>query len=642
MSLTDFQKILTKYWGFSKFRPLQEEIIRSVFEGNDTLALMPTGGGKSLTFQVPTMAMEGICLVITPLIALMKDQVEHLNRRGIKAVAIHSGLSREEIDITFDNCIYGDYKFLYLSPERLATEIFRVRIEKMNVCLIAVDEAHCVSQWGYDFRPSYLKLAELREHLPGVPFLALTATATEKVLNDIMEKLAFKEKRLFRKSFERKNITYRVDHVEDKLRRLLLIASEYKGPGIVYVRSRKKTREIAAFLSQNEISADYYHAGLSHEIRNTRQEEWQGGKTRVIVATNAFGMGIDKPDVRFVVHIDLPDSPEAYFQEAGRAGRDEQPALAVLLYNEPDKRLAEQRIATTFPEISVVRDVYNALGNFFQLPVGSGKGQSFDFVLSDFLTKYRFNALIAHNSLQILQREGYLEMSDEINNPSRVYFKVERDDLYKFQVSNVRFDGFIKLLLRSYSGMFTTYVPIDENLLAKRSGLKREDIGAYLSKLSSYGIITYIPRKRNPVITYTEERLDLKGLRFSVESYKFLKERYIERIRSMMDYASGTTRCRSVFLLEYFGEKDPPRCGQCDVCLERNEPELSRSEFDMILIQIKSRLSGRVMNITELAQDVKMPEAKFTKVFRWLLDHGKIIKKGNNSFTWNETSMPRS
>ncbi len=639
--MNDFHQILTRYWGYSRFRPLQEDIIRSVFEGHDTLGLMPTGGGKSLTFQVPAMAMDGICLVITPLIALMKDQVENLVKRGIKAVAIHSGMSREEIDITFDNCIYGDFKFLYLSPERLTTELFRVRIEKLKVCLIAIDESHCISQWGYDFRPSYLLIGALRTLLPGVPYLALTATATPNVLEDIMDKLEFRERIVFRKSFERKNITYRVDQIEDKMRRLLLIARDYPGSGIVYVRSRKKTREIAQFLVQNKISADFYHAGLSHETRNSRQEDWQKGATRVIVATNAFGMGIDKPDVQFVVHMDLPDSPEAYFQEAGRAGRDEKPALALLLFNGSDKRQAGQRIATTFPEISVVKDVYHALGNYFQLPVGSGKGQSFDFILSDFLTKYHFNALVAHNSLLILQREGYIELSDEINNPSRVHFKSERDDLYKFQVSNARFDGFIKLLLRSYSGMFSSFVAIDEDLLARRSGLKRENIFTFLSKLSSFGVITYIPRKRNPVVTFTEERLDLKSLRFSVESYKFLKERYEDRLNAMIDYASGTAKCRSRFFLQYFGEKDPPRCGQCDVCRERKEQDTDNDEFVRISEDIRSALTERSMNITDLAQLVKHPDKKFTTVLRWLLDHGRVLKDNTNTFSWNAGSRDK-
>jgi ATP-dependent DNA helicase RecQ len=632
--LDEFRKILTQYWGYSSFRPLQREIINSVFEGKDTLGLLPTGGGKSLTFQVPAMVMEGICLVITPLIALMKDQVANLNKRGIKAIAIHSGLSREEIDISIDNCIYGDFKFLYLSPERLGTEIFRVRVNKMNVNLIAVDESHCISQWGYDFRPSYLKIAEIREFLPGIPILALTATATPQVVEDIMGKLNFREKNVFQKSFERKNLTYRVDQVEDKSRRLLNYCQDLTGSAIVYVRNRKKTREISDFLNLNKISADYYHAGLSHELRNLKQEEWQKGKKKVIVATNAFGMGIDKPDVRLVAHIDLPDSPEAYFQEAGRAGRDEKPATAVLLYSKPDRVMAEKRIDTTFPDLSTIKDIYHALGNFLQVPVGAGKGQSYDFILADFLREYKYNALVAHSGLNILQREGYIELSDEINNPSRVHFKVERDDLYKFQVSNAKFDGFIRLLLRSYSGFFSSYVAIDENLLARRAGLKPDNIYKYLSLLQKYGIIDFIPRKKNPVITWTEERLDRRGLYFSVESYRFLKERFIEKLNAMLDYAESETRCRSTILLSYFGEKDATRCGRCDICQQRNELEMSKYEFDLILKEIKQNLLEKPMMIPELANEISLKDEKFMKVFRWLLDHGKIVRDDYQRYRW--------
>lgn len=632
--LEDFKQILTRYWGHTKFRPLQEDIIRSVFEGNDTLALLPTGGGKSVTFQVPALAKEGICLVITPLIALMKDQVYNLNKRGIKALAIHSGLSREEIDIALDNCIYGDFKFLYLSPERLRTELFRVRVQSMNVNLIAIDESHCISQWGYDFRPSYLMIAELRDLIPDTPFLALTATATPRVVGDIMDKLQFSKQNVFQKSFERKNLTYRVDHVEDKARRLLNYFQDTKGSGIIYVRNRKKTREISDLLSSNDISADYYHAGLSYELRNLKQDNWQKGKTRIIVSTNAFGMGIDKPDVRLVVHFDMPDSPEAYFQEAGRAGRDEKPAIAVLLYSKADKVQANKRIDASFPGISKIKDVYHAIGNYLQVPVGSGKGQSYDFIFSDFLREYKFNALVAHNAMKILQREGYIELSDEINNPSRVHFKVGRDDLYKFQVSNAKFDGFIKLLLRSYSGFFSSYVAIDENLLAKRSGLKVDNIFTYLKLLSKYKIIDYIPRKRNPVLSYTEERLDHKGIYFSVESYRFLKERYEEKLNAMLNYAESDTRCRSAILLEYFGEKDAPRCGKCDVCQQRNELQLSKYEFDLIKDEIKSHLAERSLLIPELANEINYSDEKFMKVFRWLLDHGKIVRDDLQRYSW--------
>ena len=633
--MNEFEKILAKYWGYSRFRPLQEDIISAVCERKDVLGLMPTGGGKSLTFQVPAMAMDGVCLVITPLIALMKDQVENLSKLGIRAIAIHSGMNREEIDIAMDNSIYGDFKFLYLSPERLSTDMFRIRLEKMNINLIVVDEAHCISQWGYDFRPSYLKIADLRKYLPDIGILALTATATPKVVDDIMENLMFREKLIFRKSFERKNLVYRVEKTEDKNRRLIKLLNDFPGSSIVYVRNRKKSRDISMMLKQSGISSDYYHAGLTHEIRSDRQEEWKNNKSRVIVATNAFGMGIDKPDVRCVVHYDLPDSPEAYYQEAGRAGRDEKQALAVLLFSESDKRFAEQRIITSFPEINIIKDVYHALGNYLQIPVGSGKGQNFDFILSDFLTKYKFNALVAHNSLQFLQKEGYIETSDVINNPSRVYFKVGRDDLYKFQVSNIKFDGFIKLLLRSYSGLFSSYVPIDENLLAKRTGLTFDHVYKFLSTLQTYGIISYIPRKRNPIIMFTEERLDRKNLHISRERYSFLRERYKDKIDEMLHYASEDNKCRSQFLLTYFGEKDAPRCGQCDVCIQRNELDMSGYEFDLIKNDLKTRLTEKSLTILEISKIGNHPEEKIIKLLRWFADHGKVIKTEDGKFIWN-------
>lgn len=634
--MNDFKQILTKHWGYSDFRPLQEDIIRSVFEGRDTLGLLPTGGGKSITFQVPALAKEGICIVVTPLIALMRDQVSNLQKKEIKAIAVNSSMSKDEIDIALDNCIFGDFKFLYLSPERLASDLFKVRLEKMNVNLIAVDESHCISQWGYDFRPSYLNIAEIRDLLPEVPVLALTATATPKVVEDIMDRLKFRERNLFQKSFERTNLTYRVDNVEDKNRRLLNYCSDHKGTAIVYVRNRKKTKEISDFLKLNNISSDYYHAGINHESRSSKQENWQNGKIRVIVATNAFGMGIDKSDVRLVIHMDLPDSIEAYFQEAGRAGRDEKSALAVLIVNKADKRLAEQRISNTFPEIQLIKDIYQALGNYFQLAIGSGKGQSFDFILHDFLHKYKFSALVAHNSIKILQREGYIDISDEFNNPSRIHFKILRDDLYKFQVSNAKYDGFIKLILRSYTGLFSSYVAVDENLLAKRSGLSRDDVYKYLVRLSSSQIIDYIPMKRNPVITYVEERLDKNNLYISSESYKFLKEKFVERLNTMISYGLGITKCRNQILLEYFGEKNTQRCGKCDVCQQRNELDMSKYEFDLILEDIKRELKSEACLIPELALKIKHSEDKFIKVFRWLLDHGKIEKDITEKYLWKQ------
>lgn len=636
-----FTQILTRYWGYSHFRPLQEEIIQSVYDGHDTLGLMPTGGGKSITFQVPAMAKEGTCLVITPLIALMKDQVESLKRKEINALSIHSGMSREEIDVALENCIYGDVKFLYLSPERLETDIFKARIGKMKVSLVAIDESHCVSQWGFDFRPSYLKIAKIREYLPDVPFLALTATATPKVIEDIIERLDLRERNVFTKSFERKNLIYDVEFCEDKIQRIVKIIRENPGTGIIYARNRKKTHDLAIELQKQGIKADYYHAGLTHSERSRKQEEWRKNMMRVIISTNAFGMGIDKPDVRFVIHFDVPDSLEAYYQEAGRAGRDEKPARAVLLYNESDRRTVDQRIQISFPEIAVIREVYNALGNYFQIPVGGGKGQTYDFVLTDFISKFKFNALIAFNSLKVLQREGYIELTDEINNPSRLHFKVSRDDLYKFQVSNEKLDGFIKLILRSYSGMFSSFVTIDESLLAKRSGLTGQAVYQYLVNLSSSGIVNYIPRKKNPVIYFTEERLDSKNLYFSVETYKFLKERYISRINEMLLYASQQNRCRSQVLLTYFGEKNAQRCGQCDVCNKRNELDMSAYEFDLILGELKSRLQDSHLKMEEIIENIRQPEEKVIKVFRWLCDHEKILKDEDYGFYWNHSGLDK-
>lgn len=624
-----FHKTLADYWGYTGFRPLQEEIIGSVFSGKDTLGLMPTGGGKSLTFQVPALIMEGLCIVITPLIALMLDQVENLKKRNIKAIAIHSGMSTAEIDTALDNCIFGDFKFLYLSPERLASEVFIARLPKMKVCLITVDEAHCISQWGYDFRPSYLRIAELRKYLPQIPVLALTATATPDVVEDIMHKLAFREKNVLRKSFERKNLAYIVVKTEDKLNYIEKIIRQNPGTGIIYVRNRRKTSDIAIYLKKKGLSVDFYHAGLNHDIRRQRQSAWQEGKTGIIVATNAFGMGIDKADVRYVIHIDLPDSPEAYFQEAGRAGRDEKDARAILLFNNADRKIAEERITTTFPAIAEVKKVYHSLGNFLQVPIGGGKNQSYDFILSDFLSRYKINALTAHNSLQILQREGYIELSDEINTPSLIHFDILRDDLYRFQVANAQFDGFIKLLLRSYTGIFSGYVPIDEHLLAKRSALKVNDIYKYLNRLKNMGIIKYIPRKKNPVIIFSEERIDNSNLYFSPQNYKILKEKFIERINKVLYYASSENICRSRILLAYFGEENVKDCGQCDVCMKRNSEEISTVEFDSLVDQIKTVMKDQSCDIRKIISRINAPEKKLMKVFRFLLDQGIIIKENN-------------
>ncbi len=634
MDLDSYRQVLTRYWGYASFKPLQAEIIGSVAEGRDTLALMPTGGGKSITFQVPAMVHEGICLVVTPLIALMKDQVARLNSMEIKTAAIHSGMTREEIEISLDNCIYGDYKFLYISPERIGTPLFRTRASRLNTSLVAVDEAHCISQWGYDFRPSYLRISDLRDILPSeTPFLALTATATPKVAEDIMDKLRFKEKNVLKTSFERKNISYLVRDVEDKPAYLVSTLNKVKGSGIIYVRSRKKTREIAEMLVSKGISADFYHAGLKHEIRDRKQAGWTSGEKRVIVATNAFGMGIDKADVRFVIHWDIPDSIESYFQESGRAGRDGKPSYAVLLFNEGDKSRLRDSVNHKFPPREKIKDIYEALCNYLQIPIGSGKGGVYDFNMADFLLKYRLPVNETYNSLVLLQREGYVEFTEEINNPSRVHFVVGRDDLYKFQVANETYDSFIKLLLRSYSGMFTEFVVISEEMMAKKSGLSRDTIYQILVRLSSNNIIRYIPGKKTPLIIFTEERLDRKSLLISPENYLHVREKYISRLESMMDYVESSTKCRTGMLLDYFGEESE-RCGKCDTCRERNELEMSTYEFDLILDQLKSLISGRKMTMEELVSAVEYPSDKVVKVIRWLLDHNKIITSGDNTLAW--------
>jgi ATP-dependent DNA helicase RecQ len=634
MNIEQYKQILTKYWGFSSFKPLQEEIIKSVADGKDTLGLMPTGGGKSIAFQVPALAQEGICLVITPLIALMKDQVNRLNKQEIRSLSIHSGMTAEEIDNALENAVFGDYKFLYVSPERISTKLFQAKAGRMNFSLVVIDEAHCISQWGYDFRPSYLTIASLRDHIPDdIPFLALTASATPQVIDDIMSKLAFRGKNVLRTSFDRKNISYLVRHVEDKGAYLIKTLQKTKGSGIVYVRSRKRCKEVAELLVANGINADFYHAGLTDELRDRKQESWTTGETRVIVATNAFGMGIDKAEVRFVIHWDIPDSVESYFQESGRAGRDGKPSFAVLLYSPSDKSRLKDTVRKKFPQIDRIKDIYEALCNFVQVPIGSGKDTVYDFNLNAFISKYRLPVIETYNSLQFLQREGYMEFTEEINNPSRVHFVVGRDDLYKFQVANESFDGFIKLLLRSYTGLFTDFVAVNEEVLARKSAATRDTIYQYLVKLSSLNIIRYIPGKKTAMVIFTEERLERKALMISPDNYLHVKEKYEERLNSMIEYADSDSHCRSVYLLKYFGEESD-RCGICDVCRERNELDLSKYEFDLILDDIKSVLGGHKPDAEELVKLLEYPEDKSIKVIRWLLDHNKIIPDKDHRLTW--------
>ena len=629
-----YRETLARYWGFTSFRPMQEEIIESVVSGSDVVGLLPTGGGKSVTYQLPPVAGEGLCLVITPLIALMKDQVVRLKTMNIKAMAIHSGMTREEVEISLDNCLYGDYRLLYVSPERLQTPMFRARLPRFNFTLVAVDEAHCISQWGYDFRPSYLHISEIRDMMnEDVPFLALTATATPRVVDDIISRLKMKNPKVHRTSFRRPNITYMVREVEDKNTYVLRSLKKEQGSGIIYVSSRKRAKEVAEVLVANNIKADFYHAGLPQEMRDRKQTSWSAGETRVIVATNAFGMGIDKADVRFVIHWDCPDSVEAYYQESGRAGRDGKPSFSVLLWSQDEKRKLADSVRIKFPPVERIKDVYEAIGNFYQLPVGSGRNSVHDFDLWKFVSAFRFSVTETYNSLNFLQKEGYLEFTDEINNPSRVHFVVTRDDLYKFQVANEEYDRFIKLLLRTYSGMFSEFVPVNEENLAARSGLTREAIYQYLLRLSSQGIIHFIPGKKSPLVIFTEERLDRSHLRISPELYLKVKENYIERVARITDYAENKTRCRPAFLAAYFGEESG-RCGLCDTCQERNELELSKYEFDLIIDKIKELLAEKPLRPEELEEQIDLPREKSIKVIRWLLDHEKLVYDSDHRLTW--------
>ena len=632
--MNTYVNILQKYWGYQSFRPLQEDIIRSVAEGNDTLGLMPTGGGKSITFQVYSLSKEGICLVITPLIALMKDQVENLARRGIKALAIHSGMTREEIKVALDNATWGDYKFLYLSPERIATDRFRERLEKMKVNLIAVDEAHCISQWGHDFRPSYMRIAELREMLPGVNVMALTATATPKVVDEIQEKLLFKKKNVLQKSFLRENLIYKVREEDDKFGYLVRTLQKSKGSGVIYTRSRKKTKEIAELCQKNNISANFYHAGLSSEARHVRQDEWLTGKTRIIVATNAFGMGIDKPNVRFVIHVDAPDSLEAYFQEAGRAGRDGKKAMAVLLYNNTDTVRLKKAVSEKFPDQDLIKRTYEALCNYLQIAMGSGKGVTYDFNIVDFANAFHLSLTYTLSALKILELDGYIEYTDELDRSAMVHFRVDRDELYKFQVANSSFDAFIKLLLRSYSGLFSDYTPIDENLLAKRASISRDLVYKYLCTLDSHKIIHYIPQKSTPFIVMIRERVDASRVVVSKENYTTRRKQYETQVRAVIDYATTSSVCRSQQLLSYFGEKNSTRCGFCDVCEELNDMGLSNMEFERIRLDIKALLTHSPLMRHELFFKLNGKEEHTQMVIRWLFDNEKIIERVDGKIEW--------
>ncbi len=623
--MTDYKSILKQYWGYEDFRGIQEEIIASIGKGEDTLGLMPTGGGKSVTFQVPALAKPGLCLVITPLIALMKDQVQHLRARGIKAVAVYSGMTREEIIVALENCIFGDYKFLYISPERLDTEVFQAKLRSMKVSMITVDESHCISQWGYDFRPAYLKIADVRKLLPGVPVLALTATATPEVVKDIQFRLAFRRENVFRMSFERKNLDYIVRRTEDKAGELIHILSQVAGSAIVYTRNRKRTKEVSLFLNQHGISATFYHAGLDNDTKDQRQKGWQDGTFRVMVATNAFGMGIDKPDVRLVIHIDFPDSPEAYFQEAGRAGRDGQKAYAVLLYAQADKTILKKRIGDTFPEKDYIRQVYEHINYYYQMAMGDGRGCTFAFNIDEFCQNFKHFPVRVDSALKILTRAGYLEYTDEQDNTSRLIFTLRRDELYRINENNPDTEHLLRVILRSYTGVFSDYAYISEEILARRSGLTRQQVYDTLILLTKRHVLHYIPGKKTPYIIYTRERQNTVVL--SKEVYEDRKDSYEKRIHAMLDYAESDGKCRSRMLLRYFGEKNGHNCGQCDVCLEKHASGLRKGEYEDIAHGIFSLLAEASRIPQEIIHALPFEEEKILKSLAYLLAEEQIIQK---------------
>ena len=623
--MNKYQEILKQYWGYDSFRDLQEEIITSIGEGKDTLGLMPTGGGKSITFQVPALAQEGICIVITPRIALMKDQVQNLRKREIKALAIYSGMTRQEILTALENCIFGNYKFLYISPERLDTEIFRTKLRSMKVSMITVDESHCISQWGYDFRPAYLKIAEIRELLPEVPVLALTATATPEVVTDIQARLKFREGNVFRMSFERKNLAYIVRKTDNKTKELLYILQRISGSAIIYVRNRRRTKEITELLMNEGITADFYHAGLDNAVKDLRQKRWQSGEVRVMVATNAFGMGIDKPDVRIVLHLDLPDSPEAYFQEAGRAGRDGEKAYAVILYSKSDKTTLHKRVVDTFPDKEYILNVYEHLQYYYQMAMGDGFQCIREFNLEEFCRKFKYFPVPVDSALKILTQAGYLEYTDEQDNSSRILFTIRRDELYKLREMGKEAEALIQSILRSYTGVFTDYAYISEESLAVRTGLTRQQIYNILVTLTKRRIVDYIPRKKTPYIIYTRERLELRFLHIPASVYEERKARYEARIKAMEEYVTTENVCRSRMLLRYFGEKNEHNCGQCDVCLsKRTTDNLSEKSYEEVKRQILDLLSHSPLTPAETADQIKAEKEDIGQVIRYLLDEGEL------------------
>jgi ATP-dependent DNA helicase RecQ len=622
--LADLEYILKKYWGHEEFRPLQKEIIQSILDGQDTLAILPTGGGKSICFQVPALAGDGICIVISPLIALMKDQVENLRKRDIPALLVHSGMKRTDLIQTLKNATHEYFKFLYVSPERLETSLFNEYLPGLNVNLLAVDEAHCISQWGYDFRPSYLRIAELRKELPGVPVLALTASATEEVQKDICEKLEFKRQHIFRQSFERKNLSYSVFKADSKLAKLVDIVTKVQGSAIVYCRTRKRTNEIVKLLQMHGISCSNYHAGLKQEERNLRQKEWVDGKGRVIVCTNAFGMGIDKPDVRVVVHVDIPDCLENYYQEAGRAGRDGKKAYAVLLYDEKDIRELNELHSIRFPTMEQIRKVYAALTNFLQIPAYTGEYRSFTFRFDDFIRNFKLNSNEAMYSLKALETDRWLDFNEKSFSPATLVFTTSKRELAEFEKHYPEHEPLLTTILRSYGGVFDFPAFISEKLLAKLMKKHEDEIKQQLKIITSFAIISYTPQNEEPQIIFKKNRVPVDDLRINMALYNKRKESFIRRVQTMVAYAKGE-RCRAAFVNSYFGDDKTGECGICDNCLERKATELSADEFEKIAGMISNQLAQKQQTAADLITEIKtFQKEKAWKVIEFLQAEKKI------------------
>lgn len=632
--MSRIHQLLKQYWGFDDFRPLQEDIIQSVLKGNDTLALLPTGGGKSVCFQVPALALDGLCLVVSPLIALMKDQVQNLNNKGIKSAAVHSGIKYREMQTLLDNCTYGNYKFLYISPERLATDDFRLRIQQMKIGLLAVDEAHCISQWGYDFRPPYLRIAEVRNQLKNVPVIALTATATPKVVDDIQEKLLFRTNNVFRKSFIRHNLSYVVRHTINKPASLLDILQKVKGSAVVYVRNRRKTKDFSDYLTKHGVKADFYHAGLEPELRSKKQEAWINGKTRVICCTNAFGMGIDKPDVRLVIHMDLPESPEAYFQEAGRAGRDEQKAYAVQLIEKSDTVNLHEKIKEQYPESDFIKDVYDALCKDLRIAYHSGLNESFDFDAAAFSAAHKWNPLQVLSALKILGQQKFIYLTEGFYQPSQVKAIAGKDVLYKFQVEHKNLEPLIKFILRTSEGVFEDYVPLEEESIAPRLKLSVTKVTEQLHALHRYGLFSYRPRKNTPQVVLLQHRIKREELRLDEKSIAQRKEEYAARLKAMQHYVSEMNTCRTRLLVQYFGETAAQDCGICDVCVACKRAGLSAAEFSLLTQQIENVLQQNPLLPYDLYRKLNFKKEHLNTATEYLLEAGRIAKTEQGELQW--------